>query len=778
MLGEQLLGQLERLRIDLLADLLYVGERGGADVRVAQSVVVRVVVRARQVVHVRLGDVCAERLPGRLEVRPDGAVVGALDVLLVREPSRSAEPAGDLLHMDVPDLLHGRVELRLVPRRVGVEDPVHLGLRLLQRARSDTVRGERLRERDESLDGFCAALRHRLGWQGRPEVPHGFGHVRVGQQFLPVDDYLLLAARHRLEVSGEELHDLDGSGAIEERKNAVDRVQALVSRNAHCERASDHAAEQLGDVRVVLRRPEGHEHLGARAVPARRDRVLRDEYPDGRVVLNALRFDPVHLPRAEPLRGVVAEDVAHRVSPQVRVLVEDGVERDTDVVWAWRVWRLKYEQGVDRLDQILRLRVRRPPVGRFGELAGRPAYEDRIERASLVWDVEGERVLHEARLLHALRVDEHRLERLAVVGGLRLTHRCLEPFNGGRDAPHDRDRGAPLRAVHEAPDDRRLVAAVLSVEPAMRLVKDDVQGRRWRAPAAAIVVFAYGDHRSRKDGYGSRSYRGAVLGERRVRFRARPRVRCRCTRWPSVDDLGDAGEHDRRPTPYLRWTGGVGPGVFNAPIHEALGYGKGLHDALSEIHKRALEGDIVKRDVAATLVDRHLHTPFAYERLHEQLRGSAIKSIERYIDTHRKDLDKLEHSEKAIRVHVAPGITVDGRIDLVRRLDTDELAIVDFKSTERAQAEDVTRDQLHVYAVGYQELTGESADVIEVLNLDEKGKTTRESVDERLLGAVRDKIRGAGASLRANDLPRLPHWDGHTCGTCDLVGLCRTRPAA
>ena len=29
---------------------------------------------------------------------------------------------------------------------------------------------------------------------------------------------------------------------------------------------------------------------------------------------------------------------------------------------------------------------------------------------------------------------------------------------------------------------------------------------------------------------------------------------------------------------------------FNPPLHEALGYGKGLHDALSEVHKRALDG--------------------------------------------------------------------------------------------------------------------------------------------------------------------------------------------
>ena len=59
-----------------------------------------------------------------------------------------------------------------------------------------------------------------------------------------------------------------------------------------------------------------------------------------------------------------------------------------------------------------------------------------------------------------------------------------------------------------------------------------------------------------------------------------------------------------------------------------------------------------------------------------------------------------------------------------------------------------------MYAVGYQELTGKSADVIEVLNLDEKGKTTREPVDAPLLTAVRDKIRDAGDGLRSNRLPR------------------------
>jgi DNA helicase II / ATP-dependent DNA helicase PcrA len=214
---------------------------------------------------------------------------------------------------------------------------------------------------------------------------------------------------------------------------------------------------------------------------------------------------------------------------------------------------------------------------------------------------------------------------------------------------------------------------------------------------------------------------------------------------------------------------------FNAPIHEALGYGKALHDALSEIHKRALEGDFVTKDSAGALLERHLNAPFAYETLREQLKKSGVKAIERYLDAHGNELANTEFSEKPIQVHIAPGITVDGRIDLIRRLDTGETAIVDFKSSERAQAEDVTRDQLHVYAVGYQELTGKSADLIEVLNLDEKGKTTREPVNAPLLTDVRDKIRAAGEALRANDLRRLPTWEKHACGSCDMVGLCRKR---
>jgi DNA helicase-2/ATP-dependent DNA helicase PcrA len=216
---------------------------------------------------------------------------------------------------------------------------------------------------------------------------------------------------------------------------------------------------------------------------------------------------------------------------------------------------------------------------------------------------------------------------------------------------------------------------------------------------------------------------------------------------------------------------------FNPPIHEALGYGKGLHDALSEVHKKAVAGELLDVSSAAELVERHLFTPFAYPELRSSLQTSAIAAIERYFANHGAEIPRTVHSEKQIQVHVALGITVDGRIDLIRRLDTDELAIVDFKSSDRAQQEDVTRAQLHVYAVGYEELTGEDADLIEVLNLDEEGKSTREEIEASLLSDVRLQIAEAGDALRSNNLPRLDLWCA-SCDRCDLAALCRDKPGA
>jgi len=70
---------------------------------------------------------------------------------------------------------------------------------------------------------------------------------------------------------------------------------------------------------------------------------------------------------------------------------------------------------------------------------------------------------------------------------------------------------------------------------------------------------------------------------------------------------------------------------FNAPIHEALGYGRSLHNALAEVHGRAILGDHANESEVRALVDTHLHTPYAYPALKEKLEAAAEKVLTNYI---------------------------------------------------------------------------------------------------------------------------------------------------
>jgi DNA helicase-2/ATP-dependent DNA helicase PcrA len=208
---------------------------------------------------------------------------------------------------------------------------------------------------------------------------------------------------------------------------------------------------------------------------------------------------------------------------------------------------------------------------------------------------------------------------------------------------------------------------------------------------------------------------------------------------------------------------------FNAPIHEALGYGKSLHDVLAEVHARSIRGEKIDPGEVPNLLKTHLHTPYAYPSLREQLAKSATKVLTDYISDNQANFDKLEFSEKGISIDLGGGVSVVGRIDLVRRVDTGETTIVDLKSTDRAQAEDVTEVQLHIYALGYHELTGRNADYVEIYNLDERKRRPR-SVDDDYIDEVKQKVKHAANSLRGGQLPPDPMPT--KCKGCDYLKMC------
>jgi DNA helicase-2/ATP-dependent DNA helicase PcrA len=208
---------------------------------------------------------------------------------------------------------------------------------------------------------------------------------------------------------------------------------------------------------------------------------------------------------------------------------------------------------------------------------------------------------------------------------------------------------------------------------------------------------------------------------------------------------------------------------FNAPIHEALGYGRSLHNALAEVHKCALDGDYATPDDSAELTDRHLHTPYAYAALKEKLEKAARKVIGDYITDNAADFRNIEFSEKQIEISLDDGVSVVGRIDLVRRKDTGQTTIVDLKSNDRAQPEEVTEAQLHVYALGYQELTGKNADLVEIYELDDRKRKPR-AVDDDFIKDVKASVAKAAKALRAGTLDADP--TPAKCKRCDYPGMC------
>ena len=213
---------------------------------------------------------------------------------------------------------------------------------------------------------------------------------------------------------------------------------------------------------------------------------------------------------------------------------------------------------------------------------------------------------------------------------------------------------------------------------------------------------------------------------------------------------------------------------FNSPIDRPLGYGKSLHDALADVHYRAMRQEKISVADVPNLVQKHLKVPYAFGQLRKDLEKAAYRDISNYIKDNASKFDYIEFVEQNVEVNLGDGVSVKGRIDLVRRTDTEEITIVDLKSNERSQEEDVTEHQLHTYALGYEELTGRDADYVEIYELQERNPKRR-SVDEDFVSSVRKRTKKAAESLRKMRLAPKPSRS--KCQQCDFSEICSASKA-
>ena len=166
-----------------------------------------------------------------------------------------------------------------------------------------------------------------------------------------------------------------------------------------------------------------------------------------------------------------------------------------------------------------------------------------------------------------------------------------------------------------------------------------------------------------------------------------------------------------------------------------------------------------------------MHLPYAYTGLKDTLGDAALAALHRYTTLHATNLTEATHSEQTVEFSPQDGLLVHGRIDLISMKDTGIVRLIDFKSSNRAQTEDITEAQLNVYAAGYEDLMGRLPDIIEVCNLDPKGKAVQTPVERANVDATIEQVNVAATSIRSNEFPRVDFESG-ACGTCGMRGIC------
>ncbi|MCM1237099.1 MAG: PD-(D/E)XK nuclease family protein, partial [Ruminococcus flavefaciens] len=214
---------------------------------------------------------------------------------------------------------------------------------------------------------------------------------------------------------------------------------------------------------------------------------------------------------------------------------------------------------------------------------------------------------------------------------------------------------------------------------------------------------------------------------------------------------------------------------FAQPLVPALGYGNVLHEIVRNIHKTAIAGEVIDKEDIKRMIDESFYLPYATKKLAENMYKSVTKAVNHYVEQNRQEFANIQMAETDIEIDMGDGIKVNGRIDLIKKKNedgVDRTYIVDFKTTNKEVQESINKEQLKIYALGYQELTGTKADYMEVYQLDSENRA-RESITDNMIEEVRTEIKDAAANIRRNHLPRKCAREN--CSKCHFNYLCLSK---
>lgn len=208
---------------------------------------------------------------------------------------------------------------------------------------------------------------------------------------------------------------------------------------------------------------------------------------------------------------------------------------------------------------------------------------------------------------------------------------------------------------------------------------------------------------------------------------------------------------------------------FPPAIADELGYGKAVHHLMRVI---AEESTAKGRPLSTREVDRILATdfflPFANGALAENLKKSASKLVDRYMQDYADDTLRTWQTERPFELEI-DGALVIGRADVILDMHDgkpDSLAIVDYKTSIGEQ--DFTM-QLQIYAeAGFREgLSVEGAYVHDLRD----AKRDSVPIDDASRAQAVKLAEEAVAGIKSRTFEPKPEVS--KCARCDVRAICR-----
>jgi DNA helicase-2/ATP-dependent DNA helicase PcrA len=247
--------------------------------------------------------------------------------------------------------------------------------------------------------------------------------------------------------------------------------------------------------------------------------------------------------------------------------------------------------------------------------------------------------------------------------------------------------------------------------------------------------------------------------------------------------------------------------VLRVPVapHHALVYGAALHKAVQLFHHRHARGHVMTEDELDEVLVANWSNEGFVSREHEEARLEVARAaLRRFRDAQLQpdaviptyverefafDLDGDRVRGRWDRVDIRPATgpdvmpagetpeptpTADVVTPTLGIMGREHVTITDYKSSDvrdPAKARQRAREslQLHIYAMGYEAMTGRLPDQVALHFLD-SGLVGRVDVDPKRIARARRHIATAAAGIRAGEFGPTP--DAMTCARCPFRDIC------